>query len=59
MNLSENDGNIKNLLATRKFAHLETLRKHFDESKISKGPYIWYQTYGGVLYMNTPKHLAC
>lgn len=52
MHLSENDGKIKNLLATR--AHFETLRKHFDESKNFQRTLYWYQTYGGVLYMNTP-----
>lgn len=54
MNLSENDGKIKNLLATRKFAHFETLRNHFDESKNFQRALYWYQTYGGVLYINTP-----
>ena len=33
----------KNHLRHAKFAHFETLRKLFDESKPSKGPYIWYQ----------------
>ena len=30
----------------KKIAHIETLRKMFDESKPSNGPYIWYQNLG-------------
>ena len=36
----------QNNLQHATFARFETLRKHFDESKPSKAPYIWYQTLG-------------
>ena len=44
--------------AIRTFGHFETLRKTFDESKPSKGTYIWYQNLGFSLKINIPKHLT-
>ena len=34
---------LKYHLQHAKYAHFETLRKFVDESKPSKGNYIWYQ----------------
>ena len=37
---------LKCHLRQAKFAHIETLRKIFDEFKPFKGPYMWYQNLG-------------
>ena len=37
---------FQNHLRDAKFGHFKTLRRRFDESNPSEGPYIWYQNLG-------------
>ena len=48
---------FKNRLQHAIFAHFETFRKHFDESKPPKDTDVWYQKLVFSLYINITKNL--